>query len=82
MYPTFSEHDYQFILQDAGVQYVFAEDATIVQKVLAVKHQCGSLKSIISFERTPGADYFWDLLPANETVNPEKIEALKNEYCV
>lgn len=77
MYPTFSEHDYQFILQDAGVQYVFAEDATIVQKVLAVKHQCGSLKSIISFERTPGADYFWDLLPANETVNPEKIEALK-----
>ncbi|MFZ2906085.1 MAG: long-chain fatty acid--CoA ligase [Cyclobacteriaceae bacterium] len=78
MYPTFSAHDYQFILQDAEVQYVFAEDEAIVQKVMAVQQQCTNLKTIISFERTSGAEYFWDLLPPMEALKIETIDAVKS----
>jgi long-chain acyl-CoA synthetase len=79
MYPTFSEHDYQFILQDAEVHYAFAEDEEIVKKVNAVKHHCASLKGIISFERTPGAEYFWDILPEEKDTDMEAINTLKND---
>lgn len=77
MYPTFSEHDYEFILQDAEVRFVFAEDETIVRKVMAVRHKCPDLKGIFSFERSPGADYFWEVLPDQDSVNQDKIHLRK-----
>lgn len=77
MYPTFSENDYQFIIQDAEVQYVFAEDEAIVQKVITVRDRCASLKGIISFDRSAGADYFWDILPSPNHTPADEIERIK-----
>jgi|APTNR8051073442_1049403.scaffolds.fasta_scaffold00005_280 long-chain acyl-CoA synthetase len=77
MYPTFSEHDYEFILHDAEVRFVFAEDETIVRKVMAIRNKCPNLKGIFSFESSPGADYFWEVLPAQDSVNQDVIHAGK-----
>lgn len=77
MYPTFSEHDYEFILQDAEVCFVFAEDEIIISKVMAVRNNCPTLKGVISFECSLDADYFWDILPALDTIGHDKIKLKK-----
>lgn len=52
IYPTSSLHDYEFILNNAGVKYLFISDATIFEK--ASKVNVKSLKGIYSFDDVPG----------------------------
>ncbi|MCB0511535.1 MAG: long-chain fatty acid--CoA ligase [Bacteroidetes bacterium] len=65
MYPTISEHDYEYIFNDAGIQYAFVGDKTILNKVQPLLGKSKSLKGIYIFDKENGATYFWDALPKN-----------------
>ncbi|MCS6935710.1 MAG: long-chain fatty acid--CoA ligase [Chitinophagales bacterium] len=77
MYPTISEKDYEFIFNDAGIQYAFVGDETILHKVRPLLGRVPTLKGIFTFDRITGANYFWDALPPSSGVNLEVIEERK-----
>jgi long-chain acyl-CoA synthetase len=79
MYPTISEKDYEFIFNDAGIQYAFVGDAAIYDKVKPLLGRISSLKGIYTFDKVAGADYFWGALPEAEKIDSNEIEKRKNE---
>lgn len=78
MYPTIAEKDYEFIFNDAGIQYAFVGDESIYHKVRPLLGRVASLKGIYTFEKVNGANYFWDALPALTAVNKEEIQKRKD----
>ncbi|MFN9320650.1 MAG: AMP-binding protein, partial [Chitinophagales bacterium] len=55
IYPTSSINDYEFILNNSSVKYLFISDATIYEK--ASKVNVPSLKGIYSFEPVTGCKH-------------------------
>jgi long-chain acyl-CoA synthetase len=77
IYPTSSLHDYEYILNDAGVKYLFISDATIFEK--ASKVNVPSLKGIYSFEDVPGCANVSEFLKKADWSRLSEIEKMKSE---
>jgi len=77
MYPTIAEKDYEFIFNDAGIQYAFVGDESIYAKVRPLMGRVASLKGIYTFDKVTGANNFWDALPAVSAVNSPEINSRK-----
>lgn len=75
MYPTISEHDYEYIFDDAGIQYAFVGDAEILKKVQPLFGKCKSLKGVYTFKKEQDTAYFWETLP--EKIDEEAIQKIK-----
>jgi long-chain acyl-CoA synthetase len=82
VYPTISETELQFILQDANVKLIFVNDQDLFDKVNPLKSALPNLKEIISFEKIDGVKHWEDLLlPLTENILGEiKIISDKIKY--
>ncbi len=70
MYPTISETDYKYILNNSEAKVVFVESLDIYQKIAAVKNEVPSLQYIYSFEHIPNLPMISELLELGKK-NPE-----------
>lgn len=79
IYPTISEHDLTFILNDAKIKYVFVSSADLYTKVKNVAAGVPSVKGIYTFNKVDGAKH-WSELVEDGKKNPrvKEIEAIKN----
>jgi long-chain acyl-CoA synthetase len=79
IYPTISEHDLSFILNDAKVKYVFVSTSELNDKVKAAAQNCPSIKGIYTFNKVNGAKHWTELVEEGKK-NPKakEIEAIKN----
>jgi long-chain acyl-CoA synthetase len=69
VYPTISDTELQFILQDASVKMIFVNDNDLFDKVNSVKNNIPPLKDIVSFEKIDGVKHWEDLLlPLTENI--------------
>jgi long-chain acyl-CoA synthetase len=69
VYPTISETELQFILQDANVKLIFVNDQDLFDKVNSLKAGLPNLREIISFEKIDGVKHWEDLLlPLTENI--------------
>lgn len=82
VYPTISEAELQFILQDANVKLIFVNDKVLFDKVNSIKAGLPNLKEIISFEKIDGIKHWKDLLlPLTENILGEvKMISDKIQY--
>ncbi len=78
MYPTISEKDYEFIFNDASIQYAFVGDKTVYEKVLPLMGRVTSLKGIYSFDKIEDAVYLNSVLPSLDKVNWTEIQKAKD----
>jgi long-chain acyl-CoA synthetase len=78
IYPTISEHDLTFILNDAKIKYIFVSDAVLYKKVKAVADTVSSIKDIYTFNKIDGAKHWSELVEAGKN-NPKikEIDAIK-----
>jgi long-chain acyl-CoA synthetase len=78
IYPTISEGDLTFILNDAKIQYIFVSSAELYHKIKAVADKISSIKDIYTFDKVDGAKH-WSKLVENGKKNPQPaaIEAIK-----
>ncbi len=74
LYPTASENDFAFILNDAEVKYVFVSDELLFEKVKRVKHAIPSLQGIYVFDNIAEAPHWTSILPLLEQVNYSEIQ--------
>lgn len=62
VYPTISEHELEFILNDAAVKMMFVNDSELLEKVNRLKEKVPTLTSIYTFEEVPGAKNWKEIL--------------------
>jgi long-chain acyl-CoA synthetase len=62
IYPTISEHDLKFILQDAEVKMVFVSSEELFDKVSRIAGELPQLPLIYTFNRVAGATHWTELL--------------------
>lgn len=79
IYPTISEHDLAFILNDAKIKYIFVSSADLYKKVKAAAENVSSIKGIYTFNKVEGAKH-WSELVEDGIKNPKtkEIETIKN----
>lgn len=79
IYPTISEHDLTFILNDAKIKYIFVSTEELYKKVKAVADTVPTVKGIYTFNKVNGAKH-WLELAEDGKKNPKQkeIEAIKN----
>jgi long-chain acyl-CoA synthetase len=84
IYPTISEADYKYIMNDAEVRIAFVADADLYQKISNIKADVLSLMEIYTFNEVAGAKHWTDFKGIGEQhPNPtqcmEMLEAVKPE---
>lgn len=62
VYPTIGVSDLEFIFNDSRVKYVFVNDEELFLKALSIKNRVESLKEIYTFEHTPNARYWKEVM--------------------
>jgi long-chain acyl-CoA synthetase len=79
VYPTISHKDLSFILNDAGVKYVFTSGQQLYDQVIAIKHEAPCLIDVVSFDELPGALTWRSLLEkGKQCTQQEKLETIRN----
>jgi long-chain acyl-CoA synthetase len=76
MYPTIAAREYEYILNEAEVQYCVVGDADLYDKINAAKPNVPGLKEIFSFYEHPNARK-WDVLMAEPGCDLSEVERLK-----
>ena len=76
VYPTTNPLELAFILKDASVQYMFASNKELYDKVMSVKEEVACLKEVFTFDRIPGAKH-WSELKSNDAEKLAQVEAIK-----
>ncbi len=79
IYPTISENDLNFILNDAKVKYIFVSSTDLYKKVKTIAANAPSVKGIYTFNKVDGAQHWTELLEAGKK-NPKvsEVENIKN----
>lgn len=78
IYPTLSESEFKFILNDAGVKYVIVSDAGLFQKIDRIKNEVPSLKGIYTFNKVEGAMHWSELTNLGQQLNNKnEIDEIK-----
>jgi len=78
IYPTISESDLNFILNDAKVKYIFVSSADLYKKIKTVAANAPTVKEIYTFNKMEGAKHWTELVEAGKK-NPKaaEIEVIK-----
>ncbi len=62
IYPTISEHDLKFILEDAGAKMVFVSSEELFGKINRIVREMDSKPEVFTFNRVSGANHWSELL--------------------
>jgi long-chain acyl-CoA synthetase len=74
VYPTISDPELEYVLNDAAVKIIFVNDAPLAEKVNAIKSNVPLLQHIISFEKTEYITHWEEILSSD----PQKINEAKS----
>ncbi|MDZ4666692.1 MAG: long-chain fatty acid--CoA ligase [bacterium] len=78
IYPTISETDLVYILNDVEVKYVFVSNKEMFDKVNNVRLSVPSIIKIFSFDKIEGVNYWTEIIElGNKFHNNEKLEQIK-----
>lgn len=78
IYPTISEHDYEYIIKHSESLYVFVSDKEVLKKLDAVKFNIPKLRGIYSFDEIPGCANWSQIITAGkQALNDQKLETVK-----
>ncbi|SHH45241.1 long-chain acyl-CoA synthetase [Chryseobacterium oranimense] len=79
VYPSISAEDYEFIFNNAEIQYCFVSDKELLAKVMKVKHNIPSLQGIFTFDNISGAANWKEILDLGEDDSTQiEVEDLSN----
>ncbi len=78
IYPTISEHDLKFILEDAGVKMIFVSSAELFHKVKKISNELINQPGIYTYDRVEGATHWSELLNIGEkNKNVLELDSIK-----
>nr|WP_295869331.1 long-chain fatty acid--CoA ligase [uncultured Chitinophaga sp.] len=63
IYPTISQQELEYVLNDAEARILFVSDQELLDKVLAARDKFPTIREIFTFQQVPGARH-WSEVPA------------------
>lgn len=79
VYPSISPEDYEFIFNNAEIQYCFVSDKELLSKVMKVKHNIPSLQGIFTFDNISGAANWREILDLGKDESTQiEVDDLSN----
>lgn len=79
IYPTINVNELEFVLNDAEVKLVFVNDEDLFLKVLSLKERVPTLKEIYSFEHTPNAKHWKEVLELGTPELQQKVKSISDK---
>lgn len=79
LYPTITNNEIEFILNDASVKYIFVSDKDLFEKINAIKSKIPSLQKIISFEKIEGVVHWSEISALANKENLSQVQATKQK---
>ena len=76
VYPTTNPLELTFILNDASVQYMFASNQELYDKVMSIKDKVPCLKEVYTFDKIAGAKH-WTSLFNKDAAIIEQVKVIK-----
>jgi long-chain acyl-CoA synthetase len=76
VYPTTNPLELTFILNDASVQYMFASNQELYNKVMSIKDKVPCLKEVYTFDHIAGAKH-WSELCLQDADLLQKVDVIK-----
>jgi long-chain acyl-CoA synthetase len=77
IYPTITEEDYQYIMDNAEVKLCFVSDEELLSKVKSIKAQVSSLQEIYTIDKIQEAFHWTYVRDKGEGKNQDRIEEIK-----
>lgn len=62
IYPTISQHELEYVLNDAEARILFVSDQELLNKVLASRDKFPTIREIFTFNQVPGARHWTEVL--------------------
>ena len=79
VYPTISPEDYDFIFNNAEVQYCFVSDRDLYDKVIQIKANVSTMKGVFTFDQVDGAPNWNEILDlGNDDATQNEVDDLSN----
>ena len=79
VYPTISPEDYDFIFNNAEVQYCFVSDRELYDKVIQIKANVSTMKGVFTFDQVDGAPNWNEILDlGNDDATQNEVDDLSN----
>lgn len=78
IYPTITEEDYEYIMNDAAIKVCIVSDQELFNKVDSIKGKVSSLTEIYSFETLNSCKHWDEIKKLGEGKNKGRIEKIKN----
>src|SRR4026208_784432 len=79
LYPTINVNELEFIFNDAKVKVAFVNDEDLFLKVMSIKDRVPSLQEIYTFEHTPNAKHWKEVLNKGANDQQGKIESISSQ---
>ncbi len=78
IYPNISVEEYEYILNDAEVKYVFVANLDLYQKIFSIKHKVKSLIDIYTFDKLEGKKHWKEILEIADESLRERLNQIKD----
>ena len=78
IYPTASEADYEYIMNDAQVKLVVVSDQELYDKVMRVKSSVPSIQEVYTFNTIPGAKHYSEIMLLGDGKSDDPVEERMN----
>jgi long-chain acyl-CoA synthetase len=77
LYPTLSEHEMEFILNDSGASILFISGEDMLEKIKPIRHKLTQLKEIYSFNKIAGARHWLEIPEMATQADMDRIPAIR-----
>ncbi|WP_436485194.1 AMP-dependent synthetase/ligase [Chitinophaga sp. ARDCPP14] len=77
IYPTISETELAYVLNDAEARILFVSDKDLLDKVTAMRDKFPSIREIFTFNKVEGARHWTEVPALADTADFEQIEEVK-----
>ncbi|TWF44285.1 long-chain acyl-CoA synthetase [Chitinophaga polysaccharea] len=77
IYPTISEHELAYVLNDAEARILFVSDKDLLDKVTALRDQFPTIREIFTFNKVEGARHWTEILDMADEADFAQIEEEK-----
>src|SRR5450631_2236319 len=79
VYPTINVQELEFVLNDAQVKVLFADDEELFHKVLSIRDRVPSLREIYTFEHVVNARHWKELLTQGAPDDMARISSISEK---
>ena len=79
IYPTITEEDYTYIMNDSEVKMIFVSDEEILQKVSNIKANVPSLDKVFTFDTIANSEHWTKVIELGKDGDLNQVETLKSQ---